>query len=253
LGKGSQLYRIRMKYQRANVTDATGLNQAAESFLADKKASPYELSILGAVYEHVSENIERNSIKHRSAEEWRELERQHVVKSTFTLPDLVDNLLSRLERGRITREQLEAERKQYRPCKHRFCLNYFIPQRKDAVFCCRDCKERERKALDEFVKTSKIFDNGTYLPPTAYKVSHREDLEKEYHKHERLFENEVLMLIVDGEDDDRTDRKNDERKLRSWRIDEEVKGDKIPLILRKRVINPLKKLSKCYNFQTFEY
>jgi hypothetical protein len=238
----NNLYRIRMKYQRANVTDATGLNQAAKSFLADKKASPYELSILGAVYEHVSENIERNSIKHRSAEEWRELERQHVVKSTFTLPDLVDNLLSRLERGRINREQLEAERKQYRPCKHRFCLNYFIPQRKDAVFCSRDCKERERKALDEYEKTSKIFDNGTYLPPTAYKVSHREDLEKEYRKHERLFEDEALLLIVDGEDEARTDRKNDERKLRSWRIEEEIKGGQNPVNIEETGNKPVKKI-----------
>jgi hypothetical protein len=238
----NNLYRIRMKYQRANVTDATGLNQAARSFLASKKASPYELSILGGIYEHVSENIERESIKYRSAEEWRELERQYVVKSSFTLPDLVDNLLTRLERGRITREQLEAERKQYRPCKHRFCLNYFIPQRKDAVFCSRDCKERERKALDEFVKTSKIFDNGTYLPPTAYKVSHREDLEKEYRKHERVFENEALMLILDGEDDDRTDRKNDERKLRSWRIEEEIKGGQNPVNIEKTGNKPVKKI-----------
>ncbi|MEO2074849.1 MAG: hypothetical protein ABGX20_05580 [Bacillus sp. (in: firmicutes)] len=235
------LYQIRMKYQRANVTDKEGLNRDAKSFVKSKKVTPYEFSILGSIYEHVSENIEREAIKHRSAEEWRELERQHVVKASFTLPDLVDNLLRRLEKGSITREQLEAERRKYRPCKHRFCLNYFIPQRKDAVFCCRDCKEREKKAIAYFKKTAQIFDNGTYLPPTAYKVSHREELEKDYRKHERLFEDEALMLIADDLDD-RVDRKNNERNLRSWRIEEEVKGGQNHVKFEETGNNPVKKI-----------
>lgn len=247
MGKGNQLYRIRMKYQRANIIDVDGLNRETESFLANKKASPYELSILGSIYEHVSENIERESIKHRSAEEWRELELQYVVKSSFTLPDLVDNLLWRLKKGRITREQLSAERKQFQPCKHRFCLNYFIPQRKEAVFCSRDCKERERKALDDFEKSSKKFDNGTYLPPTAFKASHREELEKDYRKFERIFEPETLTLIADEKEaedysDGKRDRKNEERKLRSWRIDEEIKGGQKPVNNEETGENPVKKI-----------
>lgn len=242
--KENGLYRIRMKYQRAGVTDKEKLKTETKKYLDKHKPSPYELGILAGIFEYVSENIERESIKQRSAEEWRELERQHIVKSSFTLPDLVDNLLSRFERGRITREQLDAERRQYRPCKHRFCLNYFIPQRKDKVYCSRDCKEREKEARDDFERTSKLFDNGTYLPPTAYNVSHREDLERDYRKHERLFEPDALGMITAESESDVGKRSRDaeERKLRSWRIEEEVKGVQKPVNIEDKGEKPVKKI-----------
>lgn len=241
--KSNQLYKIRMKYQRSEVTDVDGLQKETANYLADNKPSPFELGILGGIFEYVSENIERDSIKCRSAEEWRALERQHVIKSSFTLPDLVDNLLRRLERGRITREQLEVERRQYKPCNHRFCLNYFIPQRKDAVYCSRDCKEREKQARAEYVRTSNLFDNGTYLPPSAYKVSHREDLEREYRQRERLFEPETLLEISSKQELEvgKRDRATEERKLRAWLIDEEVKGGGNPVNIEEMGNKPVKK------------
>jgi hypothetical protein len=240
--KNNKLYAIRMKYQRANVTDVDRLNLDAEKLLTYKSPTAYELDILGGIFEYVSENIERDNIKHRSAAEWRELERQHIVKADWTLPDLVDNLLRRMEKGKITRQQLEAERKQYKPCKHRFCLNYFIPQRKDAVFCSRDCKEREKKARDYFESSEKVFNNGTYLPPTAYKVPHREELEREYRNRERLFEPDALMLIADEQRTGVRDQKKEERKSRKYRIDEEVKGGQNPVNIEETGQEPVKKI-----------
>jgi hypothetical protein len=248
MGKNNELYTLRMRYQRANVTDFESLKKDAELLITSKTPTAYELEILGGIFEYVSENIERTKINRRTAEEWRELERQHVVKSSWTLPDLVDYLLRRLEKGKITRQQLEAERKQYRPCKHRFCLNYFIPQRKDAVYCSRDCKEREKRAKAEFERTSKTFDHGTYLPPSAYKITHREDLEREYRERERLFEPNTLTMIAakkelkEYEDVGKRDRATEERKLRSWRIDEEVKGGQNPVNIEETGQEPVKKI-----------
>jgi hypothetical protein len=248
MAKINKLYAIRMKYQRANVTDIDGLNRDVEKLLMHKKPTSYEFDILGGIFEFVSENKERANLKHRTDAEWRELERQHVVKADWTLPDLVDNLLRRLEKGKITRQQLEVERHQYKPCKHRFCLNYFIPQRRNAVFCSRDCKEREKQARDEFVRTSKIFDNGTYLPPTAYKLTHREELERAYEGRERLFEQNIVMKIAakkelrEYEYDGKRDRVTEERNLRRWRIDEEVKGGQNPVNIEETGQEPVKKI-----------
>lgn len=247
-GKDNEIYTLRMKYQRTGITDIDGLNNDVGRILANKKPTEYELNIIGSIFEYVSENIERDSIKHRSADEWRELERRYIVKSDFTLPDLVDYLLRRLEKKRITREQLEQQRKQFKPCKHRFCLNYFTPHRKNAIYCSRDCKEKERDARKEYERTSKMFDNGTYLPPSAYKFSHQVDKEREYKKRERLFEPEALNLILanteleEFENEGKRDRTVEERKLRSWRIDEEVKGGQTPVKYEKTGEKPVKKI-----------
>lgn len=180
------LYEARMKYQRSGITDVDGLNEA----LADYKPTEYEQEIIGDIYGHIAENIERAEIAARTREEWAELERQYVAKSIFPLSELVGWLLDRYEAGEITRAELKEIRWSFKPCKHRFCLNYFKPRRKDQLYCTEDCRKLEDAALKDFKRT------GTYLPPTAYKSARQTEKEKGYREHERVYAPHVLTQVL---------------------------------------------------------
>jgi hypothetical protein len=240
LKKNTPVYDLRMKYERANSTDIDALNHDVSEYLKRKETpSEANLAILGGIYFMVGENIEREAIKHLTRKEWAELEGQYVYKSVFTLPDLVDNLLTRMERGRITREQYEEERRKFKPCKHRFCLDYFIPRRKDQIYCSEDCRRREHEALKEYERTSKIYVAGTYLPPTAYKEARQSEKDKAYRKHERLFEPETLLeIMAEAEvNNGKRNRANEERKIRASQVEREVeKYEKVVGITRKSVV-----------------
>jgi len=230
--QNSKLYDIRMKYQRAGVIDVDKLNQEVTSYLEQTPAlSPKSKNILAEIYDYVGENIEREQYKHFTREQWRKLEQEYVYCAEFTLMDLYDMLMRGLERGKITREQYREQRRKYRPCKYRFCLNYFIPSRKDQVFCCSDCQKRENNAIAEYKRTSKIYAAGTYLPPSAYKDNRQSENENNYRKHERIFEPNTVELISDYKQYKELERKDgngkrnpkdEERRLRQWRIDKEV-------------------------------
>ncbi|MEC1157566.1 hypothetical protein [Cytobacillus horneckiae] len=216
----SPLYDLRMEYERANQIDVEALNRDVNSYLEKEPApSTTKLALLGGIYFMVGENIEREAIKQRTRAEWAELERQYVHKSSFTLPDLVDNLLTRLERGKITREQYSAERKKFKPCEHRFCLDYFIPRRKDQKFCSNDCRKREHESLANFKKA------GTYLPPSAYSEARQAEKDDAYFKHERLFEPKTLLEIGAKAETYKgyRDRETEERRSRASSIEKEAK------------------------------
>lgn len=237
--QNNPLYDLRMKYERADVTDVDGLNRDVEQYLdATDKPSHKSLGIIAGIYDYVAENIEREQYKHYTREQWAELERQYVYRAEFTQMDLYDMLMRKLERGKITREQYLEERRQFKPCKHRFCLNYFTPRRKDQRYCCEDCRKREDKATAEFERTSKIYAAGTYLPPTAYKEPRQLENERNYRKHERIFDPGILteMRLENETTSGKRDRANEERKQRSWHIKKEVKKyEKVVGIVRKNV------------------
>jgi hypothetical protein len=231
--KNDKLYDIRMKYERAGVFGASELNAEIEAYLKDAKMTPVKFDIIGGIYSHIAENVEREQYKRYTREEWKALERQYVHCAEFTLPDLIDCLLTMLEKGKITREQLGEKREQFKGCEHRFCLNYFKSRRKDQRFCCEDCRKREHDAVSEFERTSKIYAAGTYLPPSAYKETRQAEKDKGYRKHERIFEPNKVVLIGDNEQNKalerangngKRNRKNEERRLKRWRLDEEVKS-----------------------------
>ncbi|ALC81550.1 hypothetical protein [Bacillus gobiensis] len=238
--KSSELYALRMEFERAAVTDFKGVADSIdrsidEQFEETGKVPPADqLDMLAGILDYVAENIERvaqeREIINRTAEEWRKLEHEYVVRADFTLPDLIDMLLTEREAGRITREELQATRRKYRPCEHRFCLNYFVPNRKDQKYCDHKCRKAESNAVAEFKRTSKIYANGTYLPVFAYKDIRDKQEKENYEKHERLFEPATLELIGANkelekyEEDGRRDRTNEERSLKSHRIDAAVKA-----------------------------
>lgn len=235
-----KIYEMRKKYERANVTSVDALNKDVGQLLKEKDLSPKELDIIGGIYNFIGETLERKAVENYTRKEWQELERQYVYRAAFTLPDLVDNLLRRYEKGRMTKEQLRQERRRYRPCAHRFCLNYFIPARPKQKYCCDDCRKREYLAIREFNRTSKIYRAGTYLPPTAYKSPREHEMERQYKNHERLFEDEKLIdLMADREQKGgRRDRETEERRLRKWRIDTETADyEKVTGIVKKSTLS----------------
>ncbi|KZM55192.1 hypothetical protein A3Q35_01170 [Aeribacillus pallidus] len=239
--KHNALYELRMKYERAGITDVEALNRETEKYLENHRLSDKEIHILAGIYDYVAENIERERFKYYTREEWEELERQYVHRASFTGPDLEDFLLTRLEKGKITRQQMEEERKRYKKCEHRFCLDYFIPRRKDQRFCCEDCRKRENEAIKEFERTSKIYRAGTYLPPSAYKEPRQVEKDAAYRKHERLFDSEILTKVMvrseeHGYNDGKRNRATEERRNRASQIEKEVrKYEKVTGIVSKSV------------------
>jgi hypothetical protein len=228
------LYDIRMKYERSGVKDINGLNRDVMRYLDKKKPSEYSLDILAGIYDFIAENIEREQYKHYTRDQWEDLERQYVYRADFTQMDLYDMLMNQLERGKITRDQYRKERRKFKPCKHRFCLNYFTPRSKKHRFCCEDCRKRENDALKQFEITSQIYAAGTYLPPSVYKDIRQSEKDQNYRKYERLFEDpEIIKEGYAG----KRGRVTEERKHREWRINkEEEKYKNVVGIVRTSVL-----------------
>jgi hypothetical protein len=237
------LYDIRMKYERSGVKDINGLNRDVMRYFDEiQKPSEYSLNILAGIYDFIAENIEREQYKHYTRDQWEDLERQYVYRADFTQMDLYDMLISQLERGKITREQYRKERSKFKPCKHRFCLNYFVPRSRKHRFCCEDCRKRENDALKQFEITSQIYAAGTYLPPSAYKDNRQREKDQNYREYERLFEDpEIIKEGYAG----KRDRVTEERKHREWRINkEEEKYKNVVGIVRTSVLETALNIDK---------
>lgn len=181
---------IQRKYERAGVKDVEGLRATTDEFLAaNPKPSTKVLGLLAGSWAFVAENIERDAWKSYTREQWAELEHQYIEKSKYTEPDLRDDLLTAVEYGGQTIEQAREVYATYKECDYVFCLNVFQPKR-GAKYCCRDCKERQRKAVKRFETT------GTYLPPTAYKEKRDQVKERDYRKHEVALDDDILYNEV---------------------------------------------------------
>lgn len=160
----------------------------------------------------------REEIRRRSAEEWRMLERAYITKARYTLTDLYDDFKTLIEKGEKTWADYTAERKKWKTCKHRFCLEiypisndhfrkdayfrhvYAKPKRKDSKFCCDQCKKDAKKADKQFEITAKIYNNPTYLPKKEIKRELRLDssVQDEIYKKEISYQAADLEALADG-------------------------------------------------------
>lgn len=121
------------------------------------------------------------AVKARTRREWQRAEYEYVDKSDYTLHDLYDDLMERMDatENYTTPEQYREERRKWRQCRYYACLNYFPTEkahmksaafkrsgiearRKDARYCCDECKKDQENALERLKKT------GTLLPEYAY-------------------------------------------------------------------------------------
>lgn len=125
----------------------------------------------------------REEIRTRSAKEWRLLERAYITKSRYTITDIYDDYKKLIENKEATWSDYTEERKKWRTCKNKWCLNIFPVDRahfkaddpyfqhvyrkaknKHSKFCCDECRCEFDKALSQWEKTKKIYDNPTFLP-----------------------------------------------------------------------------------------
>ncbi|MBM7717679.1 hypothetical protein JOC94_004710 [Bacillus thermophilus] len=162
-------------------------------------------NLLDKNYEWLERKYKEDEIKRRSAKEWRELERAYVVRSSYTLWDFYDDYKTLIEEKEADWNDYRTERKKWRQCKHRFCLELFPidkshfqstneesqyyrdAKRKDARFCCVACRKGHFESVEQFARTAKLYDNPTYLPPEII----NEELELDASKQERTESYEV--------------------------------------------------------------
>lgn len=149
--------------------------------------------------EYVIRKQEENEIRNRTAEEWRKLEREYVVSSNYTLMDFYDDYKSLIEtKGSVlTWADYTEERKKWRQCRHRFCLEIFPikkdnfkgmkPRKADSLYCCGEHNEKEKYARECYAETSKIYRAGTFLPANVYQTK------LERYSDELYMENEVAI------------------------------------------------------------
>lgn len=101
-----------------------------------------------------------------------------------------------------TWDDYKAERKKWRLCKYKFCLNMFPidktnfmlreAKRSDAVYCCDDCKTADRDANERFRKT------GSYLPEFYYVPSLSESVGDRVRKYESAAESDVIEQNINA-------------------------------------------------------
>jgi len=224
------LYKLRMKYQRAKVTDITALNMALETQLTaivnkDAKPDQVQLDIMGEMLDFVIENIEREeeekAAMERTSEEWRRME--------YEYQRVADGYYSMFTIEALSEKDEYYNVKNYRECSHIFCINAFKPKRKNQTYCSDACRKKEHEAQQEYKRTSKIYANGTYLPKSAYLTNRDKTEQEKYMEHERLFDEETLQMVYNDSDDEydpTAKAANRERRTRSASIDNATEAGK---------------------------
>ena len=173
---------IQRTYERAGVKDIEGLRNDTEEFL-DKTVNVDAgvLDLLAGTWSVVAENIEREAWRSYTREDWAELERQHVESSSYTEPDLRDDLLTRVEYEAMTVEEAREEYAEYRECDYVFCLEVYRPRRRDQRYCCSNCRYKQAEAERRYVRT------GTYLPVHVYRDNRDHTDEQNYKQNETAY------------------------------------------------------------------
>lgn len=176
--KNTELYNLRTTHERAERTDVNQLRKDTNNYLTNN-ADPTrkELGILAGTWAFVAENIEREAWRDYTPEQWAQLEYQHIEKSRYTMPDLLDDILTAREYGSVTEEGAREWAASYQECSYVFCINVFNG-RKDQRFCSEDCRKRMHRAQKRYEET------GTYLPTSAYVDRREQTEERDYQERE---------------------------------------------------------------------
>lgn len=103
--------------------------------------------------------------------------------------------------GLPTWADYHAERKKWRHCKYMYCLNVFPierdnfkhypAKRKDARYCCEDCRLGQKGANKRYKTT------GSYLPVYFYTERHSETVNDEARLYESAYEGEDIEKEID--------------------------------------------------------
>lgn len=120
-------------------------------------------------------------------------DRSYVERAEFTITDLYNDIVSQMEWSTVCYlirlsvfgndalstyddvlqwNDYRKERKKWRKCRYKFCLNMFAidrdnirnqpPKRSDSRYCCGECRKADHEATDRYKK------HGSYLPVYCY-------------------------------------------------------------------------------------
>jgi len=170
-----------------------------------KTAKVTTLEGMAREFAKLSEYLDRLSIKADPPVN----DRAYVERSEFTITDLYNDLMSRIEWSLFRYMALlhtfgfdalpyystvldysyyVHERKKFRRCKYMYCLNMFAiegdnlrdskSKRVDSRFCCDTCRKASHDANKRFKRT------GSYLPIEYYTPIYDESVDDRYRLHE---------------------------------------------------------------------
>lgn len=170
-------------------------------------------------------------------------DRAYVEKSEFTMPDLYNDIVSRMQwtclrfvsllnvfgvdalktyHTVLDWEYYRTERKKWRKCRYKYCLDMFAikgdnlrgqpAKRSDSRYCCEDCRKGANDAEERF----KL--HGSYLPVYYY----ADQLTDTVGDKIRAFEEATPILKIE-----RQRAKGKATSPMKTRVDEQYKGGKI--------------------------
>lgn len=172
-----------------------------------KTAKVTTLEGMAREFVKLSEYMDRQSIKAKPPV----TDRAYVERSEFTITDLYNDLMSRIEWSLFRYIALvytfgfdalpyystvldysyyAHQRKKFRRCKYMFCLNMFAiednfrdakAKRVDSRFCCDACRKASFDAKKRFKHT------GSYLPIEYYAPIYGESVDDRYRLHEQAY------------------------------------------------------------------
>lgn len=95
-------------------------------------------------------------------------DRSYVEKADYTITSLYSDYKTEIERGSKSWADYQQERKKWRRCKYKFCLNMFAidkdnfigmgARRSDSRFCCDECRK------SQYTINSNLKQYDSYLP-----------------------------------------------------------------------------------------
>lgn len=125
-------------------------------------------------------------------------DRSYVERAEYTITDLYNDIVSQMEWSAIrylirlsvfgidalstyehvlTWDDYRAERKKWRKCRYKFCLNMFAierdnirsqrPKRSDSRYCCDECRKADFEATERYKKHGSFLPVYWYTPNTA--------------------------------------------------------------------------------------
>ncbi|EQB35260.1 hypothetical protein M948_19360 [Virgibacillus sp. CM-4] len=99
-------------------------------------------------------------------------DRAYVERADYSIMSLYSDYKEEIEADRATWADYQEERKKWRKCAHKFCLNMYPidnanfkgkrAKRSDSRFCCETCKDAHHDAIKRYKET------GSYLPRWYY-------------------------------------------------------------------------------------
>lgn len=154
--------------------------------------------------------------------------RGYIERSDYPLTSLYDDFKALIEAGVKDWDDYREERRKWRKCGHKYCLNYFpvcrdnfreVPaKRKDSRYCDATCQLSHREAIRRYERHGSYLPVYYYLPELSESVGDRsranefaneyEDLQKEalknrpvsrilHEKEEEQKESEVITYFIE--------------------------------------------------------